>query len=92
MASEFEILSTYIREEIGYQGPLDPDVDLLEAKILDSFNIVEMAMFMQQRFDVTFEAEDLVRANLATLANMLALIGRCKGIAIGQPAGMQKNR
>ena len=74
MASEVEILCDYIRREMGYDGSLDPDVDLLEAKILDSFNIVELAVFIQERFQIELEAEDVVRANLSTLSSMISLI------------------
>jgi acyl carrier protein len=59
---------------MGYDGSLDPDVDLLEAKILDSFNIVELAVFIQERFQIELEAEDVVRANLSTLSSMISLI------------------
>ena len=74
MQIELEILSEYIRNELGYKGSVDPEADLLDAKILDSFNIIEMAMFIQNRFNVEFEAEDLVRSNLGTLNAMIALI------------------
>ena len=74
MQTELGILSDYIRNEIGYKGSVDPGADLLDAKILDSFNIIEMAMFIQNRFNVEFEAEDLVRSNLGTLNAMIALI------------------
>jgi acyl carrier protein len=78
MATEIEILCEYIRNEVGYTGKLSPDIDLLEEKILDSFNIVELAMFIQDRFVVELEPEDMVRANLASLSNMVALIHRRK--------------
>ena len=74
MAGELEVLQDYIRTETGYKGELNPDADLLEEKILDSFNIVELAMFIQDRFDIELEAEDLVRANLAKLSSMISLI------------------
>lgn len=62
MASDIEALCGFIREEIGYDGALAVDMDLLQAQVLDSFNIVQLAMFVQQRFEVELEAEDLVRA------------------------------
>lgn len=74
MATELDILCDYIRTEMGYDGNLDPDVDLLEAKILDSFNIVELAVFIQERFQIELEAEDVVRTNLSTLSGMISLI------------------
>ncbi len=76
MRDELTALSDYIRNESGYKGNLDPNVDLLEANILDSFSIVQLAMFVQERFGVELEADDLTRANLATLSNIVALIDR----------------
>jgi acyl carrier protein len=35
-----------------------------------------MAMFIQERFEIDLEAEDLVRDNLARLSSMIALIDR----------------
>jgi acyl carrier protein len=35
---------------------------------------VTLAMFAQERFGVEFEAEDLVRDNLARLSSLVALI------------------
>jgi acyl carrier protein len=78
MTSDLEVLREYIRREMGYKGEVSPDVDLFEGKILDSFNIVELAMFIQDRFQIELEAEDLVRANLSTLSNMISLIDRRK--------------
>jgi len=81
MGTKLEIIAEYIRREIGYQGELDPEIDLLEAQILDSFSIVQLAMFIQDRFGIELEAEDLVRANLAKLSSMAALIDRRKPLA-----------
>ena len=76
MQNELEILQDYIKSETGYEGDIDPNTDLLDTKILDSFSVVTMAVFLQDTFDLELEAEDLVRANLANLASMIALIQR----------------
>ncbi len=83
MRDEMKVLSDYIRNESGYKGDIDPDADLLDANILDSFSIVQLAMFIQERFGVELEAEDLTRASLATLSNIVALVDRRKA-ATGQ--------
>jgi acyl carrier protein len=78
MKNDLEVLRDFIRGETGYKGELDPELDLIEAKILDSFNIVVVATFIQERFDVELDGEDLVRANLYKLSSMLLLIERKK--------------
>ena len=74
MSSDIDVLAEYVRRETGHQGSLDSDEDLLAAGILDSFNIVSLVMFAQERFDVEFDDEDMVRDNFAKLSSLLALI------------------
>ena len=74
MNQEIEVLIAYIREETGFTGTLNAEDDLLQSGVLDSFNIVSLAMFAQERFGVEFEGEDLVRGNLARLSSLVALI------------------
>lgn len=74
MNDDIQALIEFIRNETGYAGPIDEDVDLLEAGVLDSFNIVSLAMFAQERFGIEFEGEDMIRDNLARLSTLAALI------------------
>lgn len=76
MTDKLEVLRDYIRTEVGYEDDIDPNVDLLESRILDSFSIVQMAVFIQERFEVELDADDLVRANLSRLSAMVAMIDR----------------
>lgn len=76
MNSELQLLSDYIRRETGYAGVIDADQDLLAAEILDSFNIVSLAVFAQEQFGVEFAPEELTRENLARLSHLTALIHR----------------
>lgn len=68
----------FIRNDLGYDGPLDANMNLLDAQILDSFNVVQLAMFVQQKFQIELEGEDLTRANLSSLNSIEALIERRK--------------
>ena len=52
MSSEIEVLIAYIREETGFAGPLEADDDLLESGVLDSFNIISLALFAQERLSL----------------------------------------
>lgn len=76
MTKKLEILRAYILSEVGHEGSIDADADLLEEHILDSFSIVQMAVFIQQRFDIELDADDLVRANLCKLSSMVAMIDK----------------
>ena len=72
--TDMQILIDYIRNESGYKGEIDPDLDLLEKQILDSFSIVQWAMFVQEHFQVEFEAEELTRDNLVSISRVMALV------------------
>jgi len=74
MTTELEKLSEWIRGESGFEGDFGPDVDLLDEHILDSFSIVQLAMFVQDEFGIELEAEDLVRENLSKMSSIVALI------------------
>ena len=74
MTNEAETIREYIRNEIGYRGEIDPKADLIASEVLDSFSVVELAMFIQSRFEIELEPEDLVRSNLCSLSSLLALI------------------
>ena len=76
MNDTIEILIDYIRQETGFTGALAADDDLLTAGVLDSFNIVSLALFAQERFGIELEGEDMVRDNLAKLSSLAALIER----------------
>ena len=76
MTDTIEVLRDYIRTEVGYDGEVGADVDLLDSHILDSFSIVTMAVFIQGRFEVELDADDLVRDNLSRLSAMAAMIDR----------------
>jgi acyl carrier protein len=80
---DIEILREYIRSEIGYEGQLNDDLDLLEKQVLDSFNIVQWAMFIQERFGIELEAEDLVRENLSSLSRVIVLIDSKRSASVG---------
>ncbi|MGO9516695.1 MAG: acyl carrier protein [Candidatus Korobacteraceae bacterium] len=82
--TDLEILSGYIRNETGYEGELSPDLDLLEKQILDSFSIVQWAMFIQERFGIELEAEELVRDNLSSLSKVMALVNSKRSASVGQ--------
>jgi len=74
--NELELLIDYVRRETGYSRAIEGDEDLLASEILDSFNIVSLAVFAQEKFGIEFEPDELVRDNLARLSNLVALIRR----------------
>ncbi len=56
MNGDLEVIVEFIREELAYDGDIDRTADLLEAKILDSFSIVQVALFLQEQFEIQMGA------------------------------------
>ena len=53
---------------------LTDDTELKESGILDSLSTLKLVSFLEERFKVEFEADDLEAGNLATLANIERLV------------------
>ena len=66
---------------MDYPDHIEADVDLLKGDILDSFSIVQLAVWIEETFNLELEAEDLVRDNLYSLDSMLNMINNKRASA-----------
>jgi len=78
MVNPRETILTFIRDQIGFDGPIDPEADLIEEQVLDSFNIVELALFIEQSFGIELQVEDVNRDNFCRIVAIEALIEKRK--------------
>lgn len=53
---------------------LTDDMELKESGILDSLSTLKLVTFLEERFQVEFEANDLDAGNLSTLTNIERLV------------------
>jgi acyl carrier protein len=53
---------------------LTSDTELKESGILDSLSTLKLVTFLEQQFNVEFEAEDLGAGKLSTLSNIEQLV------------------
>jgi acyl carrier protein len=53
---------------------LTDDTELKESGILDSMSTLKLVAFLEKRFNVEFEANDLEAGNLASVARILDLV------------------
>ena len=73
------IVTEFIREAYLFGSedhPLGEDDSLMEQGIVDSTGILELAAFLQSRFNVSVEDEEFLPENLDTLNNLCAYILR----------------
>jgi len=59
-----------ILEEVIKAGPVtvEPDTDLFNSSIIDSFNMIEIIEHLEERFVIGFAMEDLTLQNFGTIA------------------------
>jgi acyl carrier protein len=70
----------YISTEIAYDraGPLAPDAQLLDGA-LDSLDILRLVVFVEERYSIRIDDDDLVPENFATVDALAGLL-RGKGV------------
>jgi acyl carrier protein len=57
-------------------GELGEDDSFLETGIVDSTGILEVVRFLEERFGVTVDDEDLIPENLDSIRNIASYLGR----------------
>lgn len=53
---------------------LSDETELKESGILDSLSTLKLVTFLEERFGIELEADDLGAANLSSVANIAALV------------------
>jgi acyl carrier protein len=68
-------IKAYLAEATGQLDlVLTEDTSLIEAGFLDSFGIVELVAFIEEKYDIKLDSDDLVVANFSLIASIVALI------------------
>ena len=68
-------LLEFIAKKIpGNSDILDVDLNLLESGMLDSVALMDLVFWAEDRFNLTFDIEDLVPDNFATINAISAFI------------------
>lgn len=66
-------LLAYVKQLAGVEE-LDPDQDLLDTGLISSLEMVEVLLFVNNRFKVELKPTELVPENLGSIRRMLTLI------------------
>ncbi len=65
-------LQQWLTERTG--TPMDPDDRYLELGTVDSFHVMELVIFAERRFGLTFSSSDLANPEFGTIAGLARLI------------------
>lgn len=72
----------YIAEQFLYDRPeinLTDDFPLIQQRVIDSLQIVQLITFLQEQFGFIFDAEELVLENFVSIHTIAALVQKQKG-------------
>lgn len=71
-----DFLTTLANEDIH----IGDDDSLLAAKLIDSLGVVQLIMFLETQYKVTFDSDELTPDNLDTINAMVGFLER-KGVS-----------
>jgi acyl carrier protein len=74
-------LATFVATEVLKQPDrqIAPDEPLISGGLIDSFHLVDLALFVEEEFGVRIEDFELNADTFDTLAQLVALIGERQG-------------
>lgn len=58
---------------------LDPEKSLIESGIMDSTGVLELVMFLEEKFSIEIDDEELIPENLDTIQNLVNFLQK-KGV------------
>lgn len=77
-----DVIITFIKENFirgRSQKEISPDESLIDSRIIDSTGILELVMFLEEKYSIQIEDEELVPENLDTINNLTKFLAS-KGI------------
>jgi len=77
-----DVIITFIKENFirgRSQTEISPDESLIDSRIIDSTGILELVMFLEEKYNIKIEDEELIPENLDTINNLTKFLAG-KGI------------
>lgn len=69
-----EALISYIQTEVNPRVKVDLDTDLLAGEVLDSLGILAVIGFVEDRYDLEIDAEDVSKDSFRTVSAIRQLV------------------
>ncbi|HET6616753.1 MAG TPA: acyl carrier protein [Gemmatimonadota bacterium] len=67
-------LIDYLHRDPRVEGSIGPDTELVESGRIDSLTILDLVVFVEERYGVALTAEDLTPLNLSTVTALSTLV------------------
>jgi acyl carrier protein len=84
MNSAAELLRKYIADNILFSNngyPFSDDTSFLENGIIDSMNVLELVMFVEEKFHVSIKDEEIVPDNFDSIERLANFVTRKQELA-----------
>lgn len=74
-------VKSFIGQELVYgdEAEIDENVDLIERGVIDSMSLLRLVSFLEERYHIEIQDEDLVPDNFRSRRAIEAFITRCLG-------------
>ena len=76
-----ETIKIFIHEQFLYDRPevnLTPDLPLLEERLMDSLQLMQLVVFLEEKFALRIDITDLVIENFTSINTISAFIEKLK--------------
>lgn len=67
-------LTDYLNRDPRVEGSIEADTELVESARIDSLAILDLVVFVEERFGVALSAEDLTPRNLSSVSALAAVV------------------
>lgn len=84
-----EIIRMHIAKNILFNDkgyPYSDDASFVEEGIIDSMNVMELILFVEENFDVEVTDEEIVPENFNSVHKIGDYVRRKQAVIVGQPA------
>ena len=82
MESEKDVIINFIKENFiagRSEIILTPEQSLLDSGIIDSTGVLELVMFLEEKYSIKIEDEELIPENLDSIDNIIKFL-KTKGV------------
>lgn len=67
-------IKSFIKETFLYDEEIQNDASLLENGVMDSTGALELALFLEEKFGITVEDDEMVPENLDSIDNIIKFV------------------
>ena len=81
MVLSYDDLAGFIEDELAVQAELAPDTPLFTSGLIDSFSLVSLMTYIEDKTRSPISAEDVNLANFDTIGRILDYVHRSAAVA-----------